>query len=701
MVPPELEPLLQLGMNLGWLSDVRVRALFRSIDPVAWDSRHDPTGLLATLGTDRLAELAGDEALIATATAVRDDLVAQQVTPRWFDRRGTGPLQCVAYFSPEFGIAPGLPQYSGGLGVLAGDHLKAADALGVPLVGVGLLYRQGYFAQSLDASGHQQSRFTDLDLDVLPVVEQTGVRVEVDIAGARVVARVWRADVGRIALYLLDTDVDDNLPAHRQITDRLYGGDSRHRLHQELVLGIGGVRALEALGIEPQVFHINEGHAGFLALERIRRCLADGLDWDAARAAVASGGLFTTHTPVPAGIDRFDRSLMEEHFAGWCVETGVPVDDLLALGREPHDDNAADRSDGTFNMAVMSLRLSGAVNGVSELHARVSRSMFAGVWPDRAVDEVPIGAVTNGVHARTWTGDAMATLLGRHLGHDWAEAPAERWADVTSLPASDLWSARNAARAQLVDQVRRRLARQQAERGADSSWCGDALDPHALTIGFARRFATYKRAALLLSDPDRLRALVGDDSRPVQFVFAGKAHPADGPGQELVARVVAAADDPALRHRFVFVEDYDIALARVLVQGCDVWLNTPVRPHEACGTSGMKVVYNGGLNCSVLDGWWDECHAEGIGWAIPSADPDGTGTPGAPERDALDGVATFEVLEGEVAPRFFSRDPNGLPVDWLTMVTRALATLGPQLEAGRMVRQYVEWYYEPAAHAAG
>jgi glycogen phosphorylase len=679
-------------MNLGWHVDPRVAALFRSIDPAGWDANRDPTGLLASLDASRLAELAGDEALVATAAAVRDDVVAQQTAPRWFQHRGSGPLRSVAYFSPEFGIAPGLPQYSGGLGVLAGDHLKAADALGVPLVGVGLFYRQGYFTQTVSADGHQEATFADLDPDALPV-QDTGVRVPVDIAGAAVVARLWRAEVGRIPLYLLDTDVEENEPGHRSITDRLYGGGRLERIRQEIVLGIGGVRALDALGLEPQVFHINEGHAGFLALERIRRQLDAGLRWGDALAAIAPGGLFTTHTPVPAGIDRFDCDLVEEHFAGWCVDTGVSMDDLLAIGREPEGDS------DVFNMAVMSLRLSGSVNGVSELHADVSRRMFAGVWPGRPVDEVPIGAVTNGVHARTWTGAPMSALLGRHLGHDWAEAPADRWS--TTIPTDELWAARNAARRELVTRIRHRLADQQSRRGADDAWCDSALDPDALTIGFARRFATYKRAALLLTDPERLRALVGDAHRPVQLVFAGKAHPADLPGQELLAQVVAASDDPAIRHRFVFVEGYDLTLAQTLVQGCDVWLNTPVRPHEACGTSGMKVVYNGGLNCSVLDGWWDECHADGVGWAIPSADPEGTGSIDIAERDRLDADATFEVLERHVVPCFYDRDAEGRPQDWLRMVTRALADLGPRVEAGRMLRQYVEWYYEPAAHAAG
>jgi glycogen phosphorylase len=689
-VPPALEPLAALASNLGWLTDGALRALFRSLDAEHWDTHHDPTGLLAHLGADRLEELAADEALVATAAAVRDDLLARQGAPRWFDQRGDGPLRCVAYFSPEFGIASGLPQYAGGLGVLAGDHLKAADALGVPLVGVGLFYRHGYFTQELDAEGHQQANFPALDPATLPLAEVPGVRIEVDIAGTPVQARVWRAEVGRIPLYLLDTDLDDNDDEHRTITDRLYGGGQRERIRQEILLGIGGVRVLDALGIEPQVFHINEGHAGFLALERIRTLMADGHDWVHARKQVAAGGLFTTHTPVPAGIDRFPTSLMEEHFAPWCDAAGVPLADLLALGDEP----GTDATDGAFNMAVMSLRLSGAVNGVSELHASVSRAMFAGVWPGRDAEEVPIGAVTNGVHARTWIADEMATLLVRTIGHDWAEAPPVRWAAVADLDDDALWSARLALRTRLVDQVRHRLRVAAARRGQDPGRFDAVLDPEVLTIGFARRFATYKRAALLLSDPDRLRALVGNDDRPVQFVFAGKAHPADTPGQAILAQVAQAANDPGLASRFVFVEDYGIAVARELVQGCDVWLNTPVRPQEACGTSGMKVVYNGGLNCSVPDGWWDECHAEGLGWAITSDGPVGDG------RDASDADATFAVLENQVVPLFYDTGADGRPTAWLAMVRNALSALGPQVEASRMLRQYLEWYYEPAAHAA-
>ena len=589
-------------------------------------------------------------------------------------------------------MAAGLPQYSGGLGVLAGDHLKAANDLGLPLTAVGLFYHHGYFTQEVDTRGHQEERFPRLDPRAMALEAVPDVRITVDIAGVPVVARLWLAHVGRIPLYLLDTDVEDNDDEHRLITDRLYGGGQEERIRQELLLGVGGFRALEALGQLPQVFHINEGHAGFLALERIRRAMVhEGLTFSEAKTAIRPGGVFTTHTPVPAGIDRFPRELMERYFSGWCRDVGLSLDELMELGHEP------DTPPGeVFNMAAMSLRLSGQTNGVARLHGKVSRQMFSGVWPEVPVEEVPIGSVTNGVHAHSWTSREMSDLFERHVGTDWDEAGPDAWAAIADVPDRELWSVRRNLRERLVAYARRRLRAQGLRRGLSESqvaWCDDALDPSALTIGFARRFATYKRANLLLRDVDRLRALLLDADRPVQVIFAGKAHPADEPGKELLRQVATATEDIELRHRLVFLEDYDIAVARMLVEGVDVWLNNPLRPNEACGTSGMKVVFNGGLNCSVLDGWWDEMYDGEVGWAIPSAEYE-------EDRDARDEIEAngmLNVLERGVVPLFYERDDDGVPTGWTATVKASLARLCPEVTAARMLREYTTEYYEPAA----
>lgn len=598
------------------------------------------------------------------------------------------PGSTVAYLSPEFGVSARLPQYAGGLGVLAGDHLKAASRRRLPLIGIGLFYAHGYFTQHVDASGVQHALDDDVDPDAAGLAQVPDVRVHVDVAGEPVAVEGLRAEGGSVPLYLLTTDLAANAPAHRAITDRLYGGDQRHRLRQELVLGIGGVRVLDALGVRPDVFHLNEGHAGFSALERIRRSMVDdGLGWDEAVAAVRPAGVFTTHTPVPAGIDRFGKALMEEHFSAWCDELEVPLSALFELGHEPGSPR-----DGTFNMAVMGLRLSGATNGVAALHGHTSRAMFAGVWPGRDVGDVPIGSVTNGVDPATWTAPEMSALLARHIGSSWPDVDASAWAAVHDIGDDELWEVRSTLRGALVNAVRRRLAVTDERNGDLSRATEIVLNPSALTIGFARRFATYKRAALLLGDGERLVRLVGDADRPVQFVFAGKAHPADTAGQALIAEVVGAAQALGIADRVVFVEDYDMDLARTLVAGCDVWLNTPVRPLEACGTSGMKAVFNGGLNCSVSDGWWDECRDPDNGWVIASAEHESD-----PEvRDALERDAVFTVLERAVVPLFAERNTAGIPQRWLTMVRHAMAELCPFLDAGRMIDEYTTRYYLPA-----
>ena len=673
-IPTPLAALTEVAFNLHWTWDRQTQALFERLDPALWLSTgRDPLRLLAAISAPRWAELAHDAEIVAATTAAADRLHDAMSAPRWFQGRTDSPLGLVAYFSPEFGISETLPQYSGGLGILAGDHLKAASDLGLPLAAVGLLYAEGYFRQRLNADGMQEERYPPLDPLGL-ALHPTDVQVSLQIGEEHVLINVWRVQVGRVPLYLLDTNVEGNSPEAAAITDRLYGGDTEHRLRQEMVLGIGGVRALRALGLQPQVFHTNEGHAGFLSLERIRELVADGFTFAEAVEAVRAGGVFTTHTPVPAGIDRFAPELMEKYFGGFAESYGVTFDQLMGIG------SREDEPDGRFNMAVMGLRLAGRANGVAQLHGEVSREMFAGLWPDVPHPEVPIGAITNGVHAPTWVGDHIAPLLAQSVGPVWDGADEASWAGVAKLNPADVWAARAKGRAELVAFVRSRL--------------GEALlDPKALTIGFARRFATYKRATLLLSQPDRLRKLLLDAERPVQFVFAGKAHPADQPGKDMIRDIELFARQLDVGHRFVFVPDYDIGVARAMYHGCDVWLNNPRRPLEACGTSGMKAALNGALNCSILDGWWDECFDGENGWAINSADDD----PDTGRRDQREATSLFGLLEREVMPLFYERGADGLPHGWIQKMEHNWRTLGPFVTAARMVRDYTTDLYEPAA----
>ncbi|HUF32874.1 MAG TPA: alpha-glucan family phosphorylase [Acidimicrobiales bacterium] len=694
-MPEALGALEDLAMNLRWAWDGRTRDLFRWVDPDAWEEgRHDPVRLLATVGRDRLAQLEADPAFTRFLGEVHEDLQRYVERPRWFQDAGPSPLRSVAYFSPEFGIAEALPQYSGGLGVLAGDHLKAASDLGIPLVGVGLFYRHGYFRQSLNADGWQQERYPSLDPFAMAVRELPDVRVQVSLAGTPLSARVWRADVGRIRLYLLDADVEENDPDLRIVTDRLYGGDKVHRLRQEILLGIGGVRALEAVGEDPQVFHTNEGHAGFLSFERIRRLVVDaGLSFGEALEASRAATVFTTHTPVPAGIDRFPRPEMERYFGDWADECGITPDEMMALGHEPGED-----PDAPFNMAVMGLRLAGRSNAVSKLHGETSRSMFATLWPGVPVDEVPITSVTNGVHAGTWVSPEMDDLLGRFVLPEWHDADPERWARINEAGDDEVWRVCDQGRERLVAFVRAHLRSSLGQRGlgADASWADQVLDPKALTVCFARRFATYKRATLLLSQPERLKALLLSAERPVQLVFAGKAHPADELGKEMIRQIVAFSSDPEVRHRIVFVDDYDIAVARQLYQGADVWLNNPRRPQEACGTSGEKAALNGALNCSILDGWWDEMFDGENGWAISSAE----GIADLAKRDQVEADSLFALLEDQIVPMFYERTQGPVPRRWVQRVKTNLSSLGHQVSAARMVRDYVQQLYEPTAARA-
>jgi starch phosphorylase len=686
-LPERLVPLDTLATNLRWAWHSPTRDLFAAIDPGGWErTGGDPLRLLAEVGPDRLAELAADEDFLTRAAALAADLERYLTEPRWYQRQEGGLPASIAYFSMEFGVNATLPNYSGGLGVLAGDHLKSASDLGVPLIGVGLLYRQGYFRQSLSAEGWQLEHYPVIDPRGLPLTaltELSGAPVTVAVAmpdDRELRARVWLARVGRVPLLLLDSDVDENDDDLRSVTDRLYGGDQDHRIRQEILAGIGGVRAVrrycELTGVtSPAVFHTNEGHAGFLGLERVRELISSrGLDFDEALSAVRAGTVFTTHTPVPAGIDRFPAGLVEHYYGHGRLLPGVPVNRIMRLGAE--DDP------GMFNMAHMGLRLAQRANGVSRLHGRVSREMFHGMWPGFDTAEVPIGSITNGVHGPTWAAPELLELI------DAGGAAGDRW----------LWDLRCELRGRLVAEVRRRVRASCLARGASTlelDWTDSVFDPDVLTVGFARRAATYKRLTLMLRDPERLRSLLLDPDRPVQLVVAGKAHPADDGGKSLIQQIVRYADDADVRHRIVFLPDYDMSMARYLYWGCDVWLNNPVRPLEACGTSGMKSALNGGLNLSIRDGWWDELYDGSNGWAVPTADD----VPDPARRDDLEAAALYELLDKQVLPLFYART-DGLPMGWLAMVRHALATLGPAVQASRMVRQYVTELYAPAASSA-
>ena len=691
-LPEPIAPLHDVALNLRWSWDEKTQDLFRWVDPDAWEATgHDPVALLTATSRERLESLAADPAFLSLLSEVHNELQRELSADLWFQRRSS-PLRSIAYFSPEFGIAAALPQYSGGLGVLAGDHLKSATELGVPLLGVGLFYRQGYFRQELTADGWQQERYVTLDPNGMALTAED-VTVEVEMGDGRpLVAHVWRADVGRVPLYLLDSDIEQNDDEARRTTDRLYGGDVEHRLRQEILLGIGGVRALYQLGHDPQVFHTNEGHAGFLGLERIGRCMSQGgLSFAEAVEAVRAATVFTTHTPVSAGIDRFPRQLMEKYFSQWANRHGVKFDELMALGHAP-----GDPPDSPFNMAIMGFRLAGWSNGVSKLHGVVSRRIFAGLWPGVPEEDVPITSVTNGVHSHTWVSSEMQDLFDRHVLPEWQEAAPDRWSRISRVSDGELWQARERGRERLVAFVRQRLKESGLAKGAseaDLAWCDEVFDPGHLTIGFARRFAAYKRATLLLSQPDRLAKLLLSADQPVQLVFSGKAHPADDLGKDMIRQIVQFSRRADLRHRVVFLEDYDIDVARVLYQGSDVWLNTPRRPLEACGTSGEKAALNGALNCSVLDGWWDECFDGVNGWAILSAETQ----PDLGYRDHLEANSLFDLLERQIVPLFYDRKPGRPPAGWLRRVRASLVSLGPVVVANRMVREYVQRLYEPAA----
>ncbi len=702
-IPEPLQPLKELSYNLWWSWNFDAVALFRRIDARLWeDAGHNPVRLLGMVSEDRLSELAGDDAFLSHLERVRWELTAYLSRSSWYQQNNSDvPGRLIAYFSLEFAVTEALPIYSGGLGALAGDHLKSASDLGIPLVAVGLLYQEGYFRQQLTLDGYQTESYPKNDFYHMPVrlaVDGAGepVLVSVDIAGQEVKLRTWRAEVGNVQLLLLDAHVPGNPHDARAITDRLYGGDNETRILQEIVLGIGGVRALHALGYDATVYHLNEGHAAFCVLERVLHLQGvRDLTFDEALEAVRASTVFTTHTPVAAGHDRFSKELITKYFGAYVKQLGITVPQLMALGREDGLDDG--RETGELTMTALALRMAAHSNGVSRLHGEVSRNMWQRLWPGVPTDEVGIGHVTNGVHVRTWISHDLAELYDNYLGPGWVTEPGDLsiWERARGIPPLELWGTHERRRQRLVAFVRRRLRANLAARGApdtDIAGVDNLLNPQILTIGFARRFATYKRAGLLLSDPDRLKRLLCDPERPAQLIFAGKAHPRDEEGKRLIQNIVEISRDPELRRHIVFLENYDLDAARYLVQGVDVWLNTPRPPMEASGTSGMKAAANGALNLSVLDGWWHEAYTPEVGWAIGGRDSH----PDPDTQDRIDAGTLYDLLENAVTPLFYDRAVDVVPHRWIDKMKESISTLASFYSTNRMVREYCERFYIPA-----
>lgn len=702
VLPPALAALEPLAYNIMWDWVPETRSLFHRIDPELWtETGHNPVALLGRMDQRRLDELSADVGFLSQLGRAKAELDRYLAGPAWFqtDRTEHASLR-VAYFSAEFGLSACLPIYSGGLGVLAGDHLKSASDLGIPLIGVGLLYQEGYFRQYLNSDGWQMELYPPNDFFNMPIRlvrgdDQQPLTIGVEFPGRVVHAQIWRVDVGRVPLFLLDTNVAQNSEQDRGITRALYGGGAELRIQQLMILGIGGFRALVKLGLEPTVCHMNEGHAGFLGIERTRYLMErSGMSYETARDVVEDGNVFTTHTPVPAGFDVFARDLVERYLSDYARTVGFDIDKFMALGRRNRDDHGE-----PLNMAVVALRHAVRVNGVSRLHGAVSRRMAqdGGAWTEWPEEEVPITHITNGIHTRSVVAPEIAALFDRYFPPDWRERVSDPgiWSYSELIPDEELWRTHVDLRVQLVSYVRQRLAWQASRRNAPPHELDEvrsALNPDALTIGFARRFATYKRATLLFSDRDRLFEMLHRSDRPVQFIFSGKAHPADLPAKEFIKKIASALKDERFEHAIVFLEDYDIDVARHMVQGVDVWLNNPQRPREASGTSGMKLTPNGGLNCSILDGWWAEAYDPEVGWAI------GNGEDYEPDRDPIEANALYDVLENQVIPAFYEeRDSRGVPRRWVRMMKTAMKRLAAEFSTDRMVRQYVDHLYVPAA----
>ncbi len=711
-LPPALEKLRDLAYNIRWSWNHDTISLFRRLDSDLWEATgHNPVRMLGAIDQQRLEAAASDDALLAHLKRAHSELEEYiGHSTSWFRRnygRAGSPL--IAYFSAEFGLTESLSIFAGGLGILAGDHLKSASDLGVPLVGVGLLYQQGYFRQQLNEAGWQQEVYEDNEFQNLPLVHATDAagapaRVSVALPGRTLHAQVWQAKVGRVPLLLLDANIPENPdPRDRDITDQLYGGDNENRLRQEILLGIGGYRALEAVGLRPTVYHMNEGHSAFLALEHIRRLMeTHGLSFYEARELAEPGCVFTTHTPVGAGHDYFNADLMRNYLYDFSQQLGIPWSEFLRLGY-----SRPSGAQEEFCMTSLALNLSAFRNGVSKLHGQVSRQMWQSVWPGIPEQEIPIGHVTNGVHLRTWISEDLDQLYDRYIGPKWREEPGNRdlWKKAESIPVEELWRTHERRRERLVAFARRRLYEQLRRRGASDSEIDAAkevLDTRILTIGFARRFATYKRATLFLRDQERLARILNDPERPVQIIFAGKAHPRDEEGKKLINEIAGLIRQSTFRERMVFIEDYDMSVARYLVQGSDVWLNTPLRPNEACGTSGMKAAANGVLNLSALDGWWDEAwrasveDSRFIGWAIGR----GEVHENREYQDQIEAEALYELLERDVVPTFYDRRKDGIPRKWADRMKSAIAALCHVYTSHRMVKEYTERFYL-MAHAKG
>jgi glycogen phosphorylase len=697
-----IDDLAELALDLRWSWNHVADELWRQLDPILWQYTHNPWVILQTVSRNELGKAMADPSFRTRLDQLMDARRREAATPGWFEpSHPRTPLTSVVYFSMEFMLSEALPIYSGGLGNVAGDQLKAAGDLGVPVIGVGLLYQQGYFRQVIDKNGAQQALFPYNDpgqLPILPVHEQNGewLRLGVALPGYPLWLRVWQAQVGRVKLYLLDSNDPANFPVHRGITSELYGGGPELRLKQELVLGIGGWMLLEALGIKPEVCHLNEGHAAFAVLERARSFMeSSGQPFDVALTVTRAGNLFTTHTPVAAGFDLFAPSLMEQYLRVYAEKRlGISFHDMMALGRL----NPGDPSE-PFNMAYLAVRGSGAVNGVSRLHGKVSRRIFEHLFPRWPESEVPIGFVTNGVHMPSWDSAEAAELWTESCGEDlWLEAEETLQEIIRAIPDSQLWRLRSMARKSLIEFIRERLYGQLSALGASSREvenAGHVFSPGTLTLGFARRFAAYKRPNLLLHDPGRLLRILTDTQRPAQLIIAGKAHPADQTGQDMIRQWTHFIRRAGVQSHVVFVGDYDMLLTRRMVQGVDVWLNTPRRPWEACGTSGMKVLVNGGINLSELDGWWAEAYAPEVGWALGDGGEHGDD----PAWDAAEAESLYDLLEREVIPEFYARDETGIPAAWVNRMRESMARLTPRFSAGRTVREYTERYYVPAAAA--
>jgi starch phosphorylase len=701
IMPSRISRLYELAYNLWWSWHPEARALYRKLNPDLWEHvGHNPVHFLSELNPQLLEQAANDRVYLERYDSVLEDF-DRYIHPRaeetWFSH--TYPEfadRTIAYFSAEFGLHESLPIYSGGLGILSGDHCKEASDLGLPFVGVGFLYPQGYFRQAVTRDGIQEAFYDKLHFSEAPAIPAIGpdgneVMISVDLPGRRIHAKVWKLQVGRITLYLMDTDVAPNAPHDRELSARLYGGDREMRISQEIVLGIGGVRALRALGISPAAWHLNEGHAAFLNLERCRELVASGLSFNEAREAVASNSLFTTHTPVPAGNDTFSYDLIDKYFGSYWGQLGLNREQFMEIAREDHGWGP------TFGMTVLALRLTGQHNGVSKLHGDVSRKMWQFLWPGIDADEVPIDFITNGVHTPSWISPQMNDLFKRYLGEDWENHVDEPnlWNRITEIPDEELWNIHVQRKEALIDYTRRHLREQHLRLGEGSVQMAEfehMLDKDALIIGFARRFATYKRATLIFRDIDRLNRIVNNPKRPVQIIFAGKAHPADEPGKALIEQVYRFSRSDAFRGKIIFLENYDIDMARYLVSGTDLWLNNPIRPHEASGTSGQKAALNGQPNCSILDGWWAEGYNGKNGWAI-GEEREYHDTNAQAEADSL---SLYRLLEEEIIPTYYDRGSDGIPHRWIAIMKEAIRTCAPEFSMRRMVKEYTTRFYVPS-----